>query len=230
MYLKKTGVYDEQIWKSKYAPMGGDAHWKEGRSAMELARYMTAHLPYAPYEIERALSTLTDKEAVFDWAGEHVTKLPGTGEGRNHDAIMWNDDVFVGIEGKADESLGNGYVASEYDKGSDNKKMRIEKLTDMIWGDTPQAHPDIRYQLLTASGAILLEAAKHNVSKALFLVVVFKQLGEYQQDKLDANNRDIETFLRSTHAERENNLYRLSTEYGAKNGITLYFKKIEIDL
>ena len=230
MYLKKTGVYDEQIWKSKYAPMGGDTHWKEGRSAMELARYMTAHLPYAPYEIERALSTLTDKEAVFDWAGEYVTKLPGTGEGRNHDAIMRNDDVFVGIEGKADESLGNGYVASEYETGSDNKKMRIEKLTDMIWGDTPQAHPDIRYQLLTATAAILLEAKECGLSKALFLVVVFKHPQVCDPKKVEANNRDIETFLRSTHVERENNLYRLSTEYGTKNGITLYFKKIEIDL
>jgi hypothetical protein len=214
--------------------MRGKDQWAEGRSALELARYMTAHLPRVPYEIERALSTLTRCNAEFDWCGEHVTDFAvhqlGTGNGRNHDAIMWNEDVFVGIEGKADEALGNKYVADEYRSGGDNKKKRVAGLCDMLWGDVPEDHADIRYQLLTASGAILLEAAKHNVSKALFLVVVFKQLDKYQQDKLDANNRDIETFLRSTHAERENNLYRLSTEYGAKNGITLYFKKIEIDL
>jgi hypothetical protein len=230
MYLKKTGVYDEQIWKSKYAPMGGDAHWKEGRSAMELARYMTAHLPYAPYEIERALSTLTDKEAVFDWAGEYVTKLPGTGEGRNHDAIMWNEDVFVGIEGKADEALGNKYVADEYRSGGDNKKKRVAGLCDMLWGDSPEAHANIRYQLLTASGAILLEAKERGLSKALFLVVVFKHPRAIDPKKLEANNRDIQVFLESTHAVLEDNLYKVPTIYGAENGIQLFFKKIEVDL
>ena len=234
MYLKPNGIHRKEQWLQAYPPMGGRDQWAAGRSALELARYMTAHLPYVPYEIERALASLTDGEAAFDWLGEYVTEFAayglGTGNGRNHDAILWNRDVFVGVEGKADESLGNKYVASEYLDGGANKKKRVAGLTSMIWGDSPEAHPDIRYQLLTASTAILLEAKERGLSKALFLVVVFKQPGKYRQENIEANNRDIQAFLNSTHASRMGNLYRVPTVYGTEQGIELYFKKIEIDL
>ncbi len=229
---KQNKMYDIDLWFRYAPPMGKDKQWTEGRSAMELARYMTAHLPRVPYEIERALSSLVSEDSVFSWDAEYVTDLPGHGQGRNHDAVMWNEQVFVGIEGKADESFGNGFVSSEYTNGSDNKKRRIAALSDMIWGDAPENHADIRYQLLTATSAILLEAnhPTHKVSKALFLVIVFKQPGMYEQEKLDANTRDLMAFLQSTSAVVEGNLYRIPTKYGEENGIDLYFKKIEIDL
>ncbi len=232
MYLKQNRLCDVDSWFHYAPPMGGKAQWAEGRSAMELARYMTAHLPRVPYEIERALSTLVPSDASFEWGAEYVTELPGQGQGRNHDAVMWNEQIFVGIEGKADESLGNGFVASEYEQGSDNKKKRISVLADMIWGNTPEHYADIRYQLLTASTAILLEASKpeHRVSKALFLVIVFKQPGKYEQEKIDANTKDIQTFLKSTNATLTGNLYHVPTKYGQEHGIDLYFKKIEINL
>jgi hypothetical protein len=230
MYLKINGVYDEDIWKLRFPPKGGDTQWEPGRSALELARYMTAHLPRVPYEIERALSTLTDQETMFDWKGEHVTKLPGAGEGRNHDAIMWNGDVFVGIEGKADEPFGSGYVSTEYKNRSDNKKLRVEQLSNMIWGDTPNDHYDIRYQLLTATAGTLLEAKERGLSKALLLVVVFKHPQKNNPKKQAVNSADIQAFLDSTQAVLEDNLYRVFTVYGKENGIDLFFKKIEIDL
>lgn len=234
MYLKSNGIENEELWFQIAPPMGGMTQWTESRSALELARYMTAHLPRVPYEIERALSTLTHCDAEFDWCGEHVTDFAthrlGTGNGRNHDAIMWNEDVFVGIEGKADEALGNKYVADEYRSGGDNKKKRVAGLCDMLWGNSPEAHANIRYQLLTASGAILLEAKERGLSKALFLVVVFKHPRAIDPKKLEANNRDIQVFLESTHAVLEDNLYKVPTIYGAENGIQLFFKKIEVDL
>jgi hypothetical protein len=212
--------------------MGGDAQWADGRSAMELARYMTAHLPRVPYEMECALSTLVPQDAEFDWDAEYVTALPGAGQGRNHDAVLRNQQIFVGIEGKADESFGNGFVHSEYIHGSENKKRRITVLSDMIWGDSPELHGDIRYQLLTAAAAILLEANRpdRKVSQALFLVIVFKKPGKVSPERLEANRADLMSFLKSTNAVLQGNLYRIPTKYGAENGIDLYLKKIEIDL
>ena len=232
MYLDQNVIRDVDTWHEYAPPMRGNDQWKEGRSAMELARYMTAHLPYVPYEIERALTALVPAAAVFSWKAEHVTELPGQGGGRNHDAVMWNRHIYVGIEGKADESLGNYYVTAEYERGSDNNKRRITALSKMIWGDDPRGHGDIRYQLLTAATAILLEANKpdRRVSKALFLVIVFKDPEKCDDEKLKANARDIQAFLESTHAVKEGSLYRVPTVYGAEHGIDLYFKKIEIDL
>lgn len=232
MYLNQNRIRDVDTWFHEAPPMGGEEQWREGRSAMELARYMTAHLPYVPYEIEQALTALVPDSAVFSWDAEYVTELPGKGQGRNHDAVMWNRQVFVGIEGKADESLGNGFVASEYEQGSHNKKQRISALSDMIWGDEPANHGDIRYQLMTAVSAILLEATRpeRSVSKAVFLVIVFKKPGKYHPEKIRANDHDIRAFLNSTHAVEEGSLYRIPTKYGAEHGVDLYFKKIEIDL
>jgi hypothetical protein len=212
--------------------MGGAVQWEDGRSAKELACYMTAHLPHVPYEIERALSTLVAQDATFAWDAEFVTALPGQGQGRNHDAVMWNEQIFVGIEGKADEPFGNGFVDREYIQGSENKKRRIAALSDMIWGDSPEKHGDIRYQLLTAAAAILLEANRpdHKVSKALFLIIVFKHPDKVDSAKLEANHQDLMSFLKSTHAVLRGNLYYVPTKYGAQNGIDLYLKKIEIDL
>lgn len=232
MYLNQNRIRDVDTWFHEAPPMGGEEQWREGRSAMELARYMTAHLPYVPYEIEQALTALVPDTAVFSWDAEYVTELPGKGQGRNHDAVMWNRQVFVGIEGKADESLGNGFVALEYEQGSHNKKQRISALSDMIWGDEPANHGDIRYQLMTAVSAILLEATRpeRSVSKAVFLVIVFKKPGKYHPEKIRANDHDIRAFLNSTHAVEEGSLYRIPTKYGAEHGVDLYFKKIEIDL
>ena len=197
---------------------------------------MTSRLPLLPPELARALSPFAPSDTVFSWDAEYVTDFSshdlGRGEGRNHDAVMWNDTVFVGIEGKADESLGNGFVASEYTAGSDNKKKRIMGLSNMIWGDHPENHPDIRYQLLTASAAVLLEAndAAHRVKNAMLLVLVFKKPGAYCLKKIEQNNADIRIFLNECRAVRMGDCYRIPTKYGEQHGIDLYFQKIDIDV
>ena len=101
MKLKENGIYDLDSWFDIAPPMGAKSQWVVGRSAMELARYMTAKFPYVPCEIEKILIDFTESDAEFDWAGEHITSFAeydlGRGEGRNHDAFMWNGDVVVGI-------------------------------------------------------------------------------------------------------------------------------------
>ena len=51
-----------------------------------------------PVEIESALSTVVSVDAAFDWDAEYVTKLPGKGEGRNHDAVLYNEDIDAFLE------------------------------------------------------------------------------------------------------------------------------------
>ena len=45
----------------------------------------------------------------------------GRGMGRNHDMVIWNADVFVGIEGKADEPFGDKTIGDELKKASDTE-------------------------------------------------------------------------------------------------------------
>jgi hypothetical protein len=214
--------------------MGAAKQWRDGRSAKELARYMTANFPNVPTEIENILSDFTTPDAEFDWNGEYVTDFAkydlGRGEGRNHDAFMWNKDVVVGIEGKADESLGSQLIGDAITGATDNKMHRIRGMIKMLFGDEPDNHKNIRYQLVTATTATLLEAKEHKVNNALILVLVFKKQGCFSEQKIASNNADIENFLLETSAVKCEKYYSIPTAFGKENNINLYFKKIEFDV
>lgn len=241
MILNNNGINNPNEWKRIAPPMGGDKQWKPGRSAMELANYMTKTLPNMPSEIEEVLLNFTNVNAEFDWAAEYVTKLTsfglGRGEGRNHDAFLWNSDVVVGIEGKADEPLGSEYIRDALKSESVNKLHRLQGMVEMLFSGKPEAHGNIRYQLVTASVATILEATKRNVKNAVLLVIVFKKPGYnedpipkkyFSEEKIQKNNEDIEAFIKETKAKEQNGMYLIPTAYGKETGINLYFKKIEI--
>ena len=234
MILKNNGIFNVESWFQIAPPMGGERQWKDGRSAKELARYITTSYPYIPQEIERILSCFVDEHAQFDWAAEYVTEFQpfglGIGEGRNHDAFMYNGDIVVGIEGKADEPFGSQLIGEALETASDNKKQRINGMIHMLFGDAPENHKHLRYQLVTASVATLLESKKRQVQKALLLVIVFKKDGCYREKNIAQNNADIQRFLTDISAKENGEYYTIPTVYGKENNIELYFKHIEISL
>lgn len=229
MKFKDNGITDIDSWLELSPPMGGLKQWKDGRSAKELAQYMTKSYPIVPEEVENLLLNFTLADSEFEWDAEYVTSFEkhglGKGEGRNHDGMMVNKDIFVGIEGKADESLGN-LLGEELENASDNKMLRINGMMNMLFDDSPENHKNIRYQLITASTATLLEAKERGLSKALLLVLVFKKKGSYSDLKIERNNADIINFLIETKARSTNDYWQIPT----RTGIDLYFKKIEIEL
>lgn len=235
--LKDIGVNTLDGWFRAFPPMGGEAQWKDGRSAKELARYFINSLPHVPAELEALLEHFTEKNVTFDWLAEHETNFAahglGLGEGRNHDAILWSDELFVGIEAKADEPFGSLYLDAEYAAASQNKKGRIEGLSEMVFGKKmPNGSAHLRYQLLTATGAVLLEAKERGLSQALFVVLEFHSTGSYSPEKAQQNQADLLTFLQAVGADYhpKGDYYVIPTPYGEAHGITLYFQKIIIDL
>ena len=232
MVFNNNGITDIDSWFQSAPPMGGIKQWKDGRSAKELARYMTAAYPCVPQEIETALSPLIGNHAEFDWAAEYVTEFQpfglGKGEGRNHDAFMFNSDIVVGIEGKADEPLGSQLIGEALENASDNKKQRIYGMINMLFGDSPENHKGIRYQLVTAAAATLLEASIKHTQKAMLMVIVFKKEGCYNEEKTAANKTDIQRFLTEISAKQNGQHFVIPTAYGKENGIDFYFKYIEI--
>lgn len=218
-------IVDCDSWKKNKPPKRADIHWKEGRSAMELAKYVTNALPNMPREIEEVLGCFVNRDSVFDWDAEAVTDLPGSGEGRNHDAIFFNNDVVVCVEAKADESLGN-LIGDELKGASINKLNRISCLLKMLFKDSFNQYADLRYQLLTASTGTILEAQNKGVNTAIFLVIIFSSKKNTTKAKLDNNDMDIQKFLTATNAVDYKNLKRIPNN----TGIDLYFGKIVIDI
>lgn len=234
MKLQSNGIMTLDDWFKTSPPMGGEKQWRDGRSAKELARYITSALPNVPTEIEAVLSKLVSHDSAFAWDAEYITDFVshnlGRGEGRNHDAIMVNDEIFVGIEGKADESLGSQYVGTALIEASDNKKHRINGMIEMLYGDSTEKHADIRYQLVTAACATLLEAEMCGLHKAMLMVIVFKKPGCYSDEKVAANERDIKFFLSHSNAIENADYWIIPTIYGRKNKIDFYFSEITIEL
>ena len=223
MELKKhsQGIVDVESWKTVRPPKKGDLQWRDGRSAKELAKYMTHMLPAIPAEIENALQSIVPTGARFDWDAEYVTALPGKGEGRNHDGIIYNDDIVVTIEAKADETLGN-LIEEEMQNASVNKLYRISKLLECLFVSGFKEYHKLRYQLLTASVGTIIEAERKKVSTAVMLVLVFKTNGDISEGKIESNHKDIANFLEATKAYDENGFKVIPNNTGVK----LYFKEI----
>lgn len=234
MKLKDNGITNADTWEIKAPPMGKEKQWVDGRSAKELAKYLTKNYPMLPKEMEETFKNFVSDNSEFDWEAEYVTRFEpfglGKGEGRNHDAFLFNDEIVIGIEGKADEPLGSQLVGEALESASQNKTQRICGMIQMLFGGTPEAHKNIRYQLVTAASATLLEATKKNVKKALLLVIVFKKPGCYDTKKIERNNIDIDNFLDDISADKMGDYYKIPTCYGKETGIELFFKKIEIEL
>lgn len=218
-------ITDCDSWKKHRPPKKTDIQWKDGRSAKELARYITAALPDMPSEIEKVLIDFVDKDAAFDWDAEYVTKLPGSGEGRNHDAVFFYDDIVVCVEAKADETLGN-LIKEEMDNASVNKLYRISCLLSMIFKGGFKKYDNLRYQLLTASAGTIAEAQRRSVNTAVLLVIVFKSEKHTMKEKLECNNEDIQNFLEAVNAVNYKSLKKIPNN----TEVNLYFGKIEINI
>lgn len=216
-------IVDCDSWYNICPPKKGEKQWVDGRSAKELAGYITASLPFVPAEIENSLNKILPVNAEFDWDAEYVTNLPGTGEGRNHDAIFFNNDIVITIEAKADETLGN-LIEKELENASVNKLCRIGSLLKYIFKDGFKDYRNLRYQLLTASVGTILEAENKNCKTAMMIVLVFKSNGNVDEEKINSNHKDIEAFLDATKAYEENGLYVIPNNTDVK----LYFKEIII--
>jgi len=218
-------IIDCDSWREHRPPKKPDVQWKDGRSAKELARFMTNSFPNIPSEIEDILKIFVDKDSAFEWDAEYVTELPGNGEGRNHDAILYNDDIVVCIEAKADEPLGN-LIGEELKGASVNKLNRISCLLKLLFKGGFMNYNSLRYQLLTASVGTVLEAQKRGVTNAILLIIVFKSEKHTKKEKVENNNADIQNFWEATNAVEYKNIKRIPNN----TDINLYFGKIEIGI
>lgn len=225
MKLKKhpKNIVDCDSWYNACPPKKGEKQWADGRSAKELAKYITDNLPFVPAEIEKTLKPIVSDDAEFEWDAEYVTNLPGKGEGRNHDAVLFNDDIVITIEAKADETLGN-LIKEEIENASVNKLDRIGSMLKYIFKDGFKKYHNLRYQLLTASVGTLLEAKNKGCNTAVLIVLVFKSYGKVTEEKVAANHKDVEAFLNATEAYEENGSYVIPNN----TDIKLYFKEIVI--
>ena len=212
-------------WYQFAPPKAKGKHWKDGRSAKSLAQFMTDKNQVKKLE-DILVELKYDTNGVISCTPEANTVLPCKGNGRNHDLLMIGEDFVVGIEAKVSEPFGEE-ISTELIEASDNKKGRIDKLANELFGCKINEVKDgleLRYQLLTGVYGTLLEAENNKKSKALFLVIVFTDgITREDENAVNRNNDDFKNFCQQIV---------LSAEGGTicKSNVDLTIMKVEISL
>jgi hypothetical protein len=143
----------------------GAVHWKDGRSAKELARSWFRKEFVSPPEEMRALLEQTFRaEIAFDEATpECIIELDDfVGEHRNCDlrrlCNVGARRMVINVEAKADESFGD-VIGEYYDRkagSGSNVPTRIRQISMALFGREPdEAIRKLRYQLMHAAAATL---------------------------------------------------------------------------
>jgi hypothetical protein len=200
---RKITTLDE--WYAFAPPAQRQKHWKPGRSAMELAK---AWLPgRLPAEVCTLLQTSESTGGFVPrcaWAEVNTPLDRLRGNTRNHDLLLYGHDskgldLILAVEGKADESFGKTIKQRLAEVKRKRKPShvpeRVAQLAQAVLDSTTDAVQELRYQLLFAVGATLIEAGKHNAQKAVFLVHELLACG-LSEKKLRANARDLVSFVR----------------------------------
>lgn len=183
--------------------------WKEGRSAMELAKaWFRAGKLAPPTELVSLLQSSKELKGLVLEKGipEHVTSLPVRGEGRNHDLWLIGETggqkITICVEAKADEPFGTDTVAT-YRTAALKKQAagtptgvpeRIGKLLALVPG-SPEPWDSIRYQLLTAITGTALQAKSDGAAMAVFVVHEF-HTSSTVKDKVEQNAKDFSRFVK----------------------------------
>jgi hypothetical protein len=211
MLIHKSGNEIQTVdeWLKYAPPKKGELQWKDKHSAKELARsWCRKGFACPPEEMRLLLERTFRTEIVFDEAKpECVIKLDDfDGEHRNCDLVVLCNigarRMVINVEAKASEPFGD-LIGKYYDQtaaprrdGSpsrSNVPARIRQLSNALLGRVPdKAIRRLRYQLLHATAATLIEARENGAELALFLVHEFRSAKPH---KMTQNAIDWEDFV-----------------------------------
>ena len=248
--IHKTNTIQDLFSWLKYAePAGGKKQWKEGRSAMEFARYMTQKKDFLPIEIEKYLLSIGIKGKKYTCQPEHVTSYEGydlgSGSGRHHDGLLTTSDAVIGIEAKVSESFDKSVkekldaAVKKSDKGFNTKKRiikSIELFTGNDYSEFLNEIENLNYQLISATTGTLIEAHKANIGKAIVLILEFVGDIDYgnnkaaYDDQMNANATAFENFLEFLNIKDKDDKHRKITANVKGKNIDIWFKKMTISI
>lgn len=216
-------------WLKYSPPAQKDAHWKDYRSAKELAKFtLSGNLRKKIDEIVASL--LIDIPTEYVCIPESKTELPWGDKGkRNHDLEMiGNNDLIICIEAKADEPfdksiLNKRRLAEKNKDGGANMNLRLEGIINYLYPTgKPNNCEQLMYQLLSATAGTIKEAVKHNKNKAIALFLVFRSK-KTNDALINENNICFSEFCNSLGLSDEGGMIR-------RDGINCWIKKIIIDI
>lgn len=156
-------------------------HWKEGRSAYQIAHAWQNANPKLPAEVAALFYGPVKLLAAIP---EHKTPLPGGRAPSQSDLLVFvriqNRVCAVTVEGKKDEGFGST-VGEWSNNASAGKVKRLKHIAAKLGLAYPPA-ADVRYQLLHRTAAAVIEAERFNADCAATIVHSFSPTHESFDD------------------------------------------------
>jgi hypothetical protein len=199
-------------WGSFASPAGQSKHWKDCRSAKEVARaWVGSPKPMIPKDLVSLLDSEPKTQAMTFGCVRLEARLrldKRRGNTRNTDVLAYGraggQPTIVAIEAKADESFGPRLGAAADSGRSKNSKVRerVNELCTALFGrplgSEPKRDPEltsVRYQLVHGLVGVLNEAADSNAKQAVFVIHEFRSRKGTRESGLEANRKALEDFL-----------------------------------
>lgn len=247
--IKENHISDLSSWFKYAQPEGGDKQWKDGRSAKEFARYMTASKGSLPAELLSYFEKIGIKDSYFECLPEHVTSFAGygigKGEGRHHDGLLLSSSAVIGIEAKVSEPFDKSLKeklkkAQDNSDGGKNMKERILGSLALFHKTTPDENvEEIMYQLISATTGTIIEAYEREKSKSVVLVLEFTgdvDLGsseaqiKKEKQQIQDNDSAFQNFLKLLGLSDKADPERFLDIKFRDKDIRIWFKKLRISI
>jgi len=188
-------------------------HWKEGRSAYELANFMLNE--NGEKILSNLISNVIGESLYFEKAiPELETRFDKYGHGREHDLGLWGitksgKSVFIGIEAKVDEEfnykVSEAYISAktkELNGEKTNAPTRIEKILERGFYKIQKKHWNLMYQLFyTLFGTLDSCNDEKKSDIPIMLILVFKT-DLFDNKKGEKNHHQYIEFIEQFDAER----------------------------
>lgn len=201
-----------ESWLEIAPPKGRERHWRDRRSAKELARaWVGGGVVCVPPEISALLASHPELADLTLVSGEPEARVrfdKRRGEPRNADlsidARAGTEPVALSIEAKADEpfgsSLPDALACAVEARVANPRSAALDRVIDVccsLLRARSREEPALRhldYQLLTATAGVIAQAEKLSAKRAILVVHEFRSI-ETRPESLAANTRSLNVFV-----------------------------------
>lgn len=220
-------------WFKAAPPKGEKTQWKEGRSAMEMARFAVSK------EFPAFILRLTKWAGIDDQyykcepeAKTSFEKGMGISGPRNHDLLMVGDNSIIGVEAKVSESFDKTLQEKKVG-ASANMLTRLTKCKEYLFGDNiPSDADELYYQLFSATIGTIIEAKRRHKNTAVALFVTFKGKVSKEpnySDNVKINNDAFVKFCAALGLGPEGGKLKYIPGLG-EDQIDCFIKKVDVNI
>ncbi|MBI3971302.1 MAG: hypothetical protein HY332_08425 [Chloroflexi bacterium] len=200
----RIGTVDD--WLAFAPPAGRERQWRDGRSALELARRWVAG--YLPTEVTAVLDTSPAFHAFEPQTAWAETKTPldsRAGNTRTHDLLVLGcaggQRALLDVEGKAGEPFGPTVMARLRDalvarqrNARSGAAQRVHDLCLLVFGTSPDVVGHLRYQLVHATAAAVIAAVSREAPRVAWVAHEFRRPGGRER-AYETSARDLDAFV-----------------------------------